>query len=386
MPTKRGSSWQGTVYHASLPAGRARRAFETKNEAEAWELDSKARIKRGEPIDLGGGEKARINGRPYTLTELVDHVYATHWKSMASGHTQLVAVRELVALIGPSLPIAKVGKLEIDRARAKLLDTGNQPATVNRKVAALSKCLTEAVRAGLIETKPHCAKYKESEHRIRVITVEEENAMLAYCERMGDVDLADYILVSIDTGLRQGEVLNLRHEDVTDGKARVWGVSGGRRSKSGKSRVVPLTVRVKALMHRRFKEAGNTHDLLRTPIFPNLAKRSIHYRWEKMTEVLDLVDDKEFVPHAMRHTFCSRLARRGAQAPTIMALAGHSALHVSQRYIHMDGASLDDAIGTLDAPVVEPEQDMSATQLLSLLTKAGVDVKSLLAKALEVRT
>jgi len=377
MPTKRGSSWQGTVYHASLPAGRARRAFETKNEAEAWELDSKARIKRGEPIDLGGGEKARIGGRPYTLTELVDHVYATHWKSMASGHTQLVAVRELVALIGPSMPIAKVGKLEIDRARAKLLDTGNQPATVNRKVAALSKCLTEAVRAGLIETKPHCAKYKESEHRIRVISADEERTLLAYCERMGDVDLGDYIVWSIDTGMRQGEVLAVETGDIEGGRVRVWGQSGERRSKSGKSRVIPLTKRCIEIADRR-RAKGK--------LFPSLAKRSIHYRWEKMTEALDLVDDKEFVPHAMRHTFCSRLARRGAQAPTIMALAGHSALHVSQRYIHMDGASLDDAIGTLDAPVVEPEQDMSATQLLSLLTRAGVDVKSLLAKALEVRT
>jgi site-specific recombinase XerD len=63
---------------------------------------------------------------------------------------------------------------------------------------------------------------------------------------------------------------------------------------------------------------------------------------------MKLLDDRDFVPHIMRHEFCSRLADRGLNAAVIKELAGHSSLVVTQRYIRVGAQALVDAIAALE--------------------------------------
>jgi len=57
--------------------------------------------------------------------------------------------------------------------------------------------------------------------------------------------------------------------------------------------------------------------------------------------------------HILRHTFCSHLAMQGAAAKAIQELAGHSALAMTQRYMHLSPAAKDSAIALLNARPVE---------------------------------
>lgn len=43
---------------------------------------------------------------------------------------------------------------------------------------------------------------------------------------------------------------------------------------------------------------------------------------------------KDFVLHSLRHTFLTRLGEAGVDAFTIMRIAGHSTITVSQKYVH----------------------------------------------------
>jgi site-specific recombinase XerD len=52
--------------------------------------------------------------------------------------------------------------------------------------------------------------------------------------------------------------------------------------------------------------------------------------------------------HILRHTFCSRLAMRGAPAMAIKELAGHADLSTTQRYMHLSPAAKDQAIRLLE--------------------------------------
>lgn len=358
MATQRGGSWQGTVYSSSLPQGRARRAFDTKNEAEAWELDSRARLKRGLPIDMGGQEKGRrTDGKPHTLSDLVEYVFQHHWKAQKGGEKALINARSIVKVLGPSLPLAKLGRAEIDKARERLLKGGNQPSTVNRKIAALSLAYTLAVDLELVDRKPRFPKYQENEHRVRRLTEDEERTLAAYFERLGNQEMADYVVLSLDTGLRQGELLGLQFRDTVGGKARLW----GQETKSGRSRVVPMTRRAQEVIERR--AAGQDPS---ARVLPGLEKRIVTYEWNKARAAMGLTDDPQFVPHVMRHEFCSRLADRGRSAPEIMALAGHSGLAVSQRYIHLAGATLEAAVGSLDALPVVPRAEQADVILQAL--------------------
>src|SRR5207244_216116 len=55
--------------------------------------------------------------------------------------------------------------------------------------------------------------------------------------------------------------------------------------------------------------------------------------------------------HILRHTFCSRLAMRGATAKAIQELAGHVSLSTTQRYMHLSPAAKENAIRMLDGPI-----------------------------------
>jgi hypothetical protein len=56
---------------------------------------------------------------------------------------------------------------------------------------------------------------------------------------------------------------------------------------------------------------------------------------------------KDFVIHSLRHTMLTRLGESGVDAFTIMRIAGHSSITVSQRYIHPSPEAVERAFQRL---------------------------------------
>ena len=57
---------------------------------------------------------------------------------------------------------------------------------------------------------------------------------------------------------------------------------------------------------------------------------------------------EDFVIHSLGHTRLSRLGEAGADAFTIMKIAGHSSVTVSQRYVHPTPEGMDRAFDRLE--------------------------------------
>jgi hypothetical protein len=60
------------------------------------------------------------------------------------------------------------------------------------------------------------------------------------------------------------------------------------------------------------------------------------------------VRTEDFVIHSLRHTMLTRLGEAGADAFTIMRIAGHSSVTISQRYVHPTPESLERAFERLE--------------------------------------
>ena len=56
----------------------------------------------------------------------------------------------------------------------------------------------------------------------------------------------------------------------------------------------------------------------------------------------------DFVIHSLRHTMLTRLGGAGADAFTIMRIAGHSSVTVSQRYLHPTPEGMERALERLE--------------------------------------
>ena len=166
---------------------------------------------------------------------------------------------------------------------------------------------------------------------------EEEVQMLAKFRELGRDDVADFCSVLVDTGLRTGELFKLCGRDV-DAEARVvylWD------TKNGKSRSVPLTSRAMDAINRNHKQDSQL------PLF-SFTQDSFNHAWKTMKHMIGLGNDKEFVPHCLRHTCASRLVQRGIDLRVIQEFLGHRSISTTIRYAKIAPKNLENARDVLE--------------------------------------
>jgi integrase len=157
------------------------------------------------------------------------------------------------------------------------------------------------------------------------------------------------ITLGADAGLRAGELQALRWIDTDTKRGQLQVMQANWRGligspKGGKDRKIPTTARLletlKANRHLRGPYVLCREDgaLLTDTNFRAAIKR--------ITKRAGL---RLIGWHALRHTFCSHLAMRGAPAKAIQDLAGHQSIAVTNRYMHLAPGALRSAIDLLEA-------------------------------------
>ena len=334
---KRGSSWEATIW----PGGRrVRKSFDSQAAAASWEEEQTHKAALGIPLDL---PNAATTGSPMmSLQSLFSKVHERVWAGTRGEGTAAINSQAIMDILGAGMPIGNISVGHADSIITKLRVAGNSDATINRKLAALSKALNFAVERGWIAKCPKFSRLKETEGRLRFATDEEEAAALAYFHWSGDEAMADLWVVLIDTGLRLGEALKLAAKDIDFNVAprpilRVW------ENKADLPRSVPLTGRVTEVLKRR--ACLKTPD---APVFSDLDHSSVRYRWDRMKLKLGLGGDSAFVPHTLRHTTASRLVQRGVPLKVVQEWLGHRSISTTMRYAHLAPANLFAAAGALE--------------------------------------
>jgi integrase len=335
---QRGNRWQGDV-----PGGKAfndkrfRRSFATKEEAEVWEVEATHRIRRGLLPELVADPNGQAVG---TIEEAYQATHARHWLGTPGERTAVTNGKAAVEFFKPTTPVSTIDEGRVDQWVAELKKLDRAPGTINRKLSALGLILRTAKARGWVQTLPTIARLKEAESRIRWLTKEEEARVFEYYRSAGDVDMVDLITVLLDAGLRLGEALGLVPTSIKEGKVWVWGDE----AKGKKTRAVKLTRRLVDLFQRR----GDN-------LFQHMTGNSVEWRWKKMRIALGFEEDEEFVPHALRHTFCTRLILKGVPVPVVQRLAGHADIATTMRYVHAGETDMDAAIERLEDDVLTLE-------------------------------
>jgi len=223
---------------------------------------------------------------------------------------------------------------------------GAAPSTVRQEIIVLRGVLRLAQREGLIEANPVDLVDKPTVDNkvIRCLSVDEEARLLAVVERNSRHGiLPEAIVIAINTGMREGEQLNLRWSDVNL-KDRVLFI---RKSKTHRQRKIPMNEAVyKAVKNLPRYDAKPTSF-----IFVNEATGAVYERfngtlWKHAVKKAELTEHLRW--HDLRHTFGTRLAEKGVAITDIAALMGHSSLAMAQRYIHSIMRKLRLGVATLD--------------------------------------
>jgi integrase len=218
--------------------------------------------------------------------------------------------------------------------------------------AALSRVLHIAVEWKLIATIPKIRRLKGEKQRSFVLTHKAEAKYLSLAPQ----PLKDAAILMLDTGLRVGEAVKLRRSDVHlnpvgDAKFGHLKVTDGKFSNA--KRTIPLTKRAKQMLEDHCQTQPNAEF-----IFPGYdgGHRSIasfdHMHIQatrpKVNGKRTPIFSAEFVLHSLRHTFLTRLGESGTEAFTIMKIAGHSSVTVSQKYVHPSPETVEKAFDRLE--------------------------------------
>ncbi len=332
----KGSTW----FVDFMETGRRVRefGFTSKEEAEAWELEARAAIKRGKELPDGPGQIKRSSQHFDTIQQLRDHVVAVRWSGQKS--TSSVDLSALfVRWAGPketvrdALSTTKVGQyiehLKSERRAAN--------ATINRHTSVIMVLAKAAKNLKLIAELPVTYRHREGQGRLRWFTDDEEKAILSTLKLWSKEAERDLFIFLADTGARAGEVRRLRWADVEKGDRAVtfW------ITKTDQARTVPLTSRAKEALARR-REAARAHD----GPFTAIRKDHLFHIWERLRAHHPFLEDA--VIHTFRHTCASRLVQRGVDIMRVKTWMGHSAVATTLRYAHLAPKHLDDVLSALE--------------------------------------
>ena len=226
----------------------------------------------------------------------------------------------------------------LDNLIGTLRQRGNSNATINRKMAALSKLLRKAHKMGDIHSLPEFRRQKERAGRIRFLEKDEEARLFAAIRSRSE-DAYRLSVFLVDTGCRLGEALGLIWNDIQEHRVSFW------ITKSGRSRTIPMTARVKEVIKLPVTEGRRPKGPFTT--FSQAQFRAI---WNEAKAEVGLAADDQVVPHILRHTCASRLVQGGIDIRRVQMWLGHQTLSMTMRYAHLATNDLDGCVFVLETP------------------------------------
>jgi integrase len=190
----------------------------------------------------------------------------------------------------------------VEHYKKERREAGGMPATVNRELACLRHMLNKAVEWGLARENPMrgVKLFREDNQRTRILSEEEEARLLAACQESRSWRLRLVILTALHTGMRKGEILSLKKEDV-DFQARYITVG---QTKNGHGRRIPLNATLKGALLEAVRQSRSEY------VFGGEDGRpvvNIKRGWQAALKRAG-IDGVTF--HTCRHTFGTRLVMR----------------------------------------------------------------------------
>ncbi|AET72538.1 integrase [Synechococcus phage S-CBP42] len=262
-----------------------------------------------------------------TWGEAFDYTWKVKWRRMASAKTNQINAGHITTYAGRSLPLSRMGKagwwMELI---SDLQDEGRNSSTINRIISAGTTVMRFTRLAGLHDVAvPQFQRLKEGEHRMTYFTKEQVQQMAFVAVDIFDrKDLADAIVFAAYTGVRQGELLKLRSEDVDLGLSRIFvGGKPGRETKGKNVRAIPIHNLVAPIVTDRLDR-----KLLFGDDWAN--KDQLYAAFKKVRKYCGINEDH--VWHSLRHSFGTFLGEV-THPRQIMALMGHANIETSLRYV-----------------------------------------------------
>ena len=333
---KRGSVWwMSFVYKGKY----YRKSTETENRKLAQRILNKV---KGEIAENRWFEK--LPGEEKTFREMIDKYLVEHSarnKAPKSHIRDKGLAKHLLTSFGDSI-ITEITPKPISDYKTKRREEGASPRTVNYELTLMGHAFNLAIKEWeWCKENPVRKISKEKVHNIieRWMTHEEEQKLLnASIEWLRPI-----LILGIETGLRQSELLNLRWSNVDLFKRTLTILEQKNKGKD----TLPLNEKATEILKARMKVRSINNDL----VFFNgdgngIDSRNLLRAFYSATKRAKIENLRWH--DATRHTFATRLVQNGVDIYTVQKLGRWKNISMVMRYAHHHPESLRAAIEVLD--------------------------------------
>lgn len=330
------------------------KCFDTLADAKSWLRNAEADAAQRRQEADGVYTFARVaemfaKAPPRRGTKFWSPTHLSYW-------TELFGPRDIRSVTRADINVALV---ELQQKRAerrtfegevKLTDKAISGATANRYLASLSSLFNYALNMGHIDRHPikggQVSKLPETNGRRRILTLEEEDKLVAEAERSTWPPMALFLRLALTTGARKSELRSLRWSDVD----LVRRAAVLRDTKNGEQRTLPIVQSVRDLLveAKRVQPLGS--DLVFFDPKDPTRPKNIDTIWKHVRARAGLEADREdsldrVVLHSTRHTAATKLIAGGANVIQAAAVTGHKTVGMLKRYAHL---KTDDVVALAD--------------------------------------
>jgi integrase len=163
---------------------------------------------------------------------------------------------------------------------------------------------------------------KISNSRTRWVGPDEEDLLVRACPPW----LGVLVKMDIQTGLRLGEIVNLKWEDVHCDENYILIT----KNKENRPKAIPLSPVARAVLELIPRKIGY---IFLDEFGKQITVNRLEYEFRKATQRAGI---KDLSWHCLRHSFASRLAQRGVSLYQIQTLMGHRSATTTARYAHLN--------------------------------------------------
>lgn len=210
-------------------------------------------------------------------------------------------------------------------------------ASVNKALGTLKTMFNKAIEWEKYDGVNPVSKvkmYKLDNQRTRHLEKEEIIRLLTAC----DGHLKNIVEFAINTGMRKGEIFNLKWRDVDLNN----GIIHLLKTKNGDQRQIPINETVRNIFFRVPKNPESPY------VFSSFEGKPFNDIKHSFYTALEKAEIKEFRFHDLRHTFASQLAMSGVDLNTVRELLGHKSMTMTLRYSHLSCDHKKRAVKVLD--------------------------------------
>jgi integrase len=311
-PVKTG--WQVNIQPGGRGAKRVKKTFPTKAEAIAWERHIRAKAQES-PDWTPPKKEAR------SLSKLVELWFEHHGIGLADGERRKRLLLGMCAAMGD--PRADLFTPDLfAQYRAKRLEEGIAPNTMNRQHAYLRAVFNENIRLQHWKREnplKNLRSFKVQDRELAYLDNDQILRLLAQLRKSINPHVTPIAKVCLATGARWGEAEQLRATQVRNGVIQFV------QTKSSKARAVPISSELETELQAHYAKHGKEERLFSTAY--SAFREGIKKASLKMAEGQ--------LTHILRHTFASHFMMNGGNILALQRILGHHSLTMTMRYAHL---------------------------------------------------